>query len=160
MAWNSKFIRLGIASLALLAALAVYCFARIYPPDILNPFLATSNDLASHSGIFGSAPSLFYTLSLGLVIGVCASSHSSARFHCLMWMGLCLVLEILQHPIFSAPFSSWLSGVLAESSWNLIGPYWIRGVFDPIDLIATLMGGLIALALIVRLPMEENDAGA
>ena len=150
--------RLGIASLSLLAAIAVYYFARIYPPDVLEPFHVTGTDLEAYTGIFGSAPSFFYTLALGLIIGVCASNRSSARFHCLMWIGLCLALELTQHPSLSVIFSIWLSGVLPAAGWSLIGPYWIRGVFDPLDLFATLVGGNIALVLLSYLPTENIDA--
>jgi hypothetical protein len=150
--------KLCIAGFSLLAAVAVYCFTRIYPPEILEPFQAINTDLASHAGIFGSAPSFFYTLALGLVIGVCASSRSSARFHCIMWIGLCLLLELTQHPSLSVTFTTWLSGVLPETGWNLIGPYWMRGIFDPNDLVATLIGGLIAMFLVIRLPAEETNA--
>ena len=149
--------RFGIACFSLLAAVAVYLIARIYPPEILKPFQAINTDLASQVSIFGSAPSFFYTLALGLVIGVCASSRSSARFHCLMWIGLCLALELTQYPGLSVTFTIWLSDVLPAAGWNLIGPYWTRGVFDPIDLITTLIGGLIALILITHLPMEDKE---
>jgi hypothetical protein len=39
-------------------------------------------------------------------------------------------------------------------------PYWTRGVFDPLDLAATLAGGLVALVLLARLPAEARDAHA
>ncbi|MCP4263495.1 MAG: hypothetical protein GY774_39200 [Planctomycetes bacterium] len=50
--------------------------------------------------------------------------------------------------------------MLPESTWGLIGPYWTRGVFDPIDLVATLIGGLTAMFLITRSPMEDNCYGS
>ena len=150
--------RFGIACLSFLAAVAVYLVARIFPPQILKPFQAINTDLASQVGIFGSAPSFFYTLALGLFISVCASTRSSARFHCLMWIGLCLALELTQYPGLSVTFSNWLSDVLPAAGWNLIGPYWTRGVFDPLDLFATLAGGYFALVLLNHLPTENTDA--
>ena len=159
MAKNTALIWLiSIAGFSLLAAVAVYLFARIYPPEVLAPFQADNTDLATHSAIFGSAPSFFYTLALGLVIGVCASNHSSARFHCLIWIGLCLALELTQYPSLSVTFTTWPSGFLPEAGWRLIEPYWTRGVFDPADLVATLIGGLIAVLLVIRLPMEKSNA--
>jgi len=47
--------------------------------------------------------------------------------------------------------------ILSESITELFGPYWSRGVFDPMDLLATVVGGSIALALITYLPTENND---
>ena len=150
----------SIASFSLLAAVAVYLFARIYPPEVLAPFQVVNTNFVTHSAIFGSAPSFFYTLALGLVIGVCASNSSSARFHCLMWIGLCLLLEISQHSVPSAWITIWVpeTPTILESNWNLFGPYWMGGVFDPIDMVATLVGGLIAMELTTRLPMGESNA--
>jgi hypothetical protein len=41
--------RFGIASLSLLIAIAVYCFARFYPPNFLEPFQATNLILVSQN---------------------------------------------------------------------------------------------------------------
>ena len=152
------FFRFGIVVFSLMAAVAVYIFARVYPPDLLAPFQALNNSLSSHTEIFGSAPSFFYTLALGLIIGICASNRSSARLHCILWIALCLVLEISQHAFPAAWITAWLPGAIPASSWSLLGPFWERGVFDPIDLIATLIGGFVALTMIMRLPMGESDA--
>jgi hypothetical protein len=149
--------RLGIVSLSLLAAIAVYGFARLYPPEVLQPLQVTGTDLATYTGIFGSAPSFFYTLALGLLIGVCASNHSIARLHCFIWIGLALFLELSQHPIIAESVSDWIKINFSDSIWTLIGPYWSRGVFDPLDLFATLMGGGVALYLLTRLPLEKRN---
>jgi len=61
-------LRLGGASLSLLIAVAVYLLARIYPPETLAPFQSAEISLATHTEVFGSAPSFFYTLALGLFI--------------------------------------------------------------------------------------------
>jgi hypothetical protein len=71
--------KLGIASLSLFAAVLVYSFTRIYPPEILASIQATHPGLAAQTGLFGSAPSFFYTLALGLFITLCASTRMSAR---------------------------------------------------------------------------------
>jgi len=148
----------SIASFSLLAAVAVYSFARFYPPEVLEPFQVAGTGLAVYTGIFGSAPSFFYTLALCLIIGACASNRSSSKFHCFLWIGLSLCLELTQHSAFVESLSIWVQSVLPESVWGLIGPYWTRGVFDPIDLVATLIGGLIALLLVTHMPVEENNA--
>jgi hypothetical protein len=75
----------SIASLSLLAAVAVYCVARIYPPEILTPIQAVNTELAAQTAAFGSAPSFFYTLALGLFISACASTLTNARVH--PWYG-------------------------------------------------------------------------
>lgn len=150
--------RLFVACFSLSAAISVYFFARINPPDILIPFASTNISLASYTNIFGSAPSFLYTLACGLVIGACASSQPNASFHCVAWVVLCLLLEISQFHLISARLATWLSGIMPEPVWSLIGPYWFRGVFDPIDLLATIAGGLLTLMLVMHLPSEIRHA--
>jgi len=149
---------IGIASLSLLAAVGVYTFARFYPPVILESFQVTGTDLETYTSIFGSAPSFFYTLALGLLIGICASNRSSAILHCLIWIGIALVLEFSQHPTVAESISIWTRTNFPDSISRLIGPYWTRGAFDRLDLIATLIGGFIALVLLTYLPRDASDA--
>ncbi len=85
--------RLGIATLSLSAAMAVYSLARIHPPAMLESIQLTLPALAAQTALFGSLPSLFYTLAIGLLIGTCASTAYSARLHCSLWLGIALMLE-------------------------------------------------------------------
>jgi hypothetical protein len=179
--------RFGIAGTTLLAAIAVYCLTRIYPPELLAPFQATNSIFADKTGLFGSAPTFLYTLAIGLIIGACASLQSCVRaraqesenripisklqevawknvpsrvveIHCSIWIGLALLLELTQHPVFAEPLASRLSETLSVSVWEIIGPYWHRGTFDPLDLIATVAGGLIALVILTHSPREIKNA--
>ena len=147
----------GIACLGMLAAVSVYCFARLYPPALLEPFQATQSSLAAQTYLFGSAPSLFYTLSVGVLIGACAISLSRARLHCTIWVALAVCLELTQHPAIAEPLAAQLEGTLLAPVRELVSPYWTRGAFDQMDLVATVLGGAIALAVITCLPMERND---
>lgn len=147
----------GTAILALIMAVAVYVFVRQNPPTLLEPFQVTNALLGAQPGFFGSAPSLFYTLSIGLLIGVFASTLASSQLHCLSWIGLALCLEISQASIIANSLVSWLSSILPDSVWELVGPYWANGVFDPLDLLATLVGGVVALSVLTRLPREGKD---
>jgi hypothetical protein len=132
--------RFSIASAALLSAIAVYCFARFYPPELLESFKATNLILA--------APSFFYTISIGLLVGICSSTPSGARLHCLLWIGVTLFLELSQYPIVAEPLVTLLAETLSESTWKLVGPYWTRGAFDQLDMLATVVGGALALTLL------------
>jgi hypothetical protein len=140
--------RLASAVIALSAAVAVYSLARLQPPALLQPLKATQTALLAHPGLFGSLPSLLFTLAMGLLLAVFAGSPAAARLHCSLWTGLALLLELTQHPLVAAPLADRLPGFVHESIWATIGPYWTRGVFDPVDLLATLAGGAIALLLI------------
>jgi hypothetical protein len=149
--------KIGTAIFALSMAVAVYLFTRLNPPAPLEPFQVTNSLLGAHSDIFGSAPSLFYTLSIGLLIGAFAATSANGRLHCLVWIGLALCLEISQASIIAKPLASRLSETFPLSISELVGPYWAHGVFDPIDLLATVMGGAIALAVLTYLPREVKD---
>ena len=149
----------AIAGLSLLAAVLVYSLARIDPPAILTAIQATRPGLAAETGLFGSAPSFFYTLALGLFVGLCASTQSSRQIHCLSWIGLVLLLETTQHPVIASLLVEWLPDRLPVSAWEVIGPYWLRGVFDVHDLLASIAGGMLALAVLTILwkePADEN----
>jgi hypothetical protein len=118
--------KLGIASVSFFAAVLVYSFARIYPPEILASIQATHPGLAAQTGLFGSAPSFFYTLALGLFVGLCASTQRGGRLHCLLWLSLVLLLESTQHPVIASLLVTWLPNTLPASAWELVGPYWLQ----------------------------------
>ena len=147
-----------LASFCLSLAIAVYCLARSHPPEIFSPFLATRSELVALTALFGSAPSFFYTLALGLLIGCCATARPAAIFHCLAWTGICLLLEVSQIANVSTGLMSRLGEWLPASSLQLVSPYWARGVFDPADLLATLCGGLLAALLIAHITAGGGNA--
>ena len=149
-----------VAGLALSLAIAVYYLARGNPPQVMQTLFPVRAEPVGFANLFASAPSFLYTLALAILIGMAAADRRRAMFHCLVWTLLALLLEISQHPQIAAALSSRLAGILPEPVWLTIGPYWSRGVFDPLDLAATLAGGLIALALLARLPAQDSDANA
>ncbi len=148
---------LGIACLALLAALSVYLFARPNPPDPIAGLHWRSDWLTGYSAYLNSAPSLFYTLAVGLCIGVCASSRGAALRHCALWTGLAACLELTQASFVANRLADWLEPILVTSAWHAIGPYWQRGVFDPLDLLATFAGGALAILLLSRFSTGKAD---
>lgn len=70
-------------------------------------------------------------------------------------MAVCL--ELTQHPVVAQTLVVLLAEGLPAQAWELVGPYWSRGVFDQLDLVATVLGGSFALAVLTCLPMERND---
>lgn len=149
---------LGIACVSLLIALSVYVFARPSTPEPIASLHWRSDWLTGYSAYLDSVPSLFYTLAIGLCIGLCASSRGAALRHCALWTGLAACLELTQVPSIAARLADWLEPVLAASAWHAIGPYWQRGVFDPLDLLATFAGGTFAILLLSRSPSGRADA--
>jgi hypothetical protein len=150
--------RVGIAAVSLSAAVAVYSLARYYPPALLEPLQATQSILAARPDLFGSLPSLFYILAMGLLVGSCATTPAGSRLHCSLWIGVAIALEFTQHPLIAVPLSSWLPAILGDSIWTLTGPYWLSGTFDPADLLATVVGGAIALAILAYTQGNKHEA--
>ena len=150
--------RVGIAAVSLSAAVAVYSLARYYPPALLEPLQATQSILAARPDLFGSLPSLFYILAMGLLVGSCATTPAGSRLHCSLWIGVAIALEFTQHPLIAVPLSSWLPAILGDSIWTLTGPYWLSGTFDPADLLATVVGGAIALAILAYTQGHKHEA--
>ena len=149
---------LVIVAFSLMTAIAVYLFARIYPPDILAPLQMTDPGPAMDIEILGIAPSFLYTLAFALLIGSCARTVAGARAHCLVWVVLASCLEISQHPSIAKPLSQYFPNIFSEPIWEFVSSYWSRGVFDPLDLLATLIGGSIVFILLGLLRKENTDA--
>ncbi len=148
--------RLGIAASSLALALAVYVFAREHPPSIVTSLQAPNPWLLAHGHLFDSAPSLFYTLAIGLLLGAVSTGRRRGQLHCMIWTGIALLLELTQAPGVAATFIA-ATGQLPIFVANLIMPYWANGTFDPIDLLAVLLGGTTALVLLRVIPMEGED---
>lgn len=156
--FTPNIIRLGISGLSLLSAIAVYLFLRLEPPVLLEPFQSSEKWFLSNAAMFGSAPSFFYTLSIGLLVGAVSSNFFAARIHCLAWTAIALLLELAQHAIFADQVTGFLVKLLPETVMKIIGPYWTRGIFDPLDLLATFIGGLLALVILSWLRTEADDS--
>jgi hypothetical protein len=148
-------LRLGIAGLSLLSAISVYLFLRLDPPALLEPFHSSLQWFVPPGELSGCLPSFFYTLSIGLLLAAVASNLSDARLHCLIWVAIALVLELTQHALVAERIAGFLEYYSPGIVVGITGPYWIRGVFDPFDLIATVAGGMLAMALLSCLPGEE-----
>ena len=149
-------LQLGVATVSLAAAVAVYFFTRIDPPAVIGLMRAADFAPASQVALLGSAPSFLYTLAIGLLIGICAANRKSAWNHCLAWTMMVLTFELLQQNLIAKPVASFLADRLYAPAWALVEPYLNRGVFDPLDLIATALGGAIALYLLSELPTEAR----
>lgn len=147
-------IALTTASFA--AAVGVYILARGNPPAIIEPFRTTIPSLAAQGGVFGSAPSLFFTLSVAILIGIVAGSRNKAIPHCLAWVLIACCLELSQHVSIASIIVDSAADILPASIWHYLSPYWVRGYFDPLDLVATLLGGSLAVVALNRLPTEHD----
>lgn len=152
-------LRLGIAASSLTLALAVYVFAREYPPAIIESLQIPAPWLLEHGRLFGSAPSLFYTLAFGLLLGVISAEPRRGQLHCLVWTAIALLLELTQAPEVAGTFIAAFDR-LPPVAADLLTPYWKNGTFDPVDLLATLLGGASAWGVLRILPGRSEDVQA
>lgn len=140
---------LVVALASLAAAVAVYDLARALPPAPLEALQVSDFHLPLPALVAGSAPSFFFTLAFGILIGIAAVPATATR-HCLTWIAIACVLESSQWPAAATSAASWLGGLLPGSVWRMTATYWTAGTFDVSDLAATLAGGALALLLTRR----------
>ncbi len=153
---TTPFLKYGIAATSLTIAIAVYALARENVPSALSPLHSPHAWLVEHSHLFGSAPSFLYTFAITLLLGVVSSKRGGARLHCMVWIGIAMMLEITQLPGISETLANSTTSVLPQQISGLILPYWTHGVFDPVDLLATLLGGVLAMTLLKYLPLHNQ----
>lgn len=135
------------AGLILALAVSVYWLGRAYPPELVGALPTLPLPRPAPSALLGSAPSLLFTLGIGLLLGAVSANAAAARRHLLCWTALAAGLELAQHPLLAGPFAALLQDGLPHGAWRFMQAYWMRGVFDPLDLFACLAGGLLAAVL-------------
>jgi len=151
-----------IALLSLLLGTLVYITARA--PGTTG-FLPASWNMPltwpqAAPALAGSLPTFFHTLTFCLLFSLIAGTRlRTTVWICLLWLTIEIAFEVGQYP----QLSTWLTEHLP--SWfahtlllNQIGPYFITGIFDPLDLIAATAGAILALTLIaVMIPEKEAE---
>jgi hypothetical protein len=150
-------LKLGIAILALITVIWGYLFFRLDPPVLLQS-LQPAEIFQDQAHWFGSVPSLLYTFAVGILIGSFTSSSGHGQVHCLIWTFLALALELTQHHDIAGSISVLVARLFPGPVTEILLPYWSRGSFDYLDLVATAIGGLVALA-ILRYPPRGSEAG-
>ena len=148
--------KLALAAVALLAGTAVYVLLRQQPPALLEPFSIPVDFRFGHPAIAGSAPSLVHTFAICLLIGACAATLSGGLRHCLLWVALAVGFEFSQLQAVAGEVTGWLDTVLPEALFIRVAPYWSSGVFDPLDIAATLAGGAIAMLLLAMFSRSRD----
>ena len=147
----------GAALCALAAGLLVYGVARdpaglAWLPAALSPAWPTAVVPAAWTG---PLPSFLHTLGFILLTAVAAGLHRRASLAVvsLAWVGVEWLFEFGQHPALAGDLAAGLSGL---PGLELAGAYFVRGTFDPLDLLAVVLAGGLAWALGCGPPPEEN----
>jgi hypothetical protein len=149
---------LGLASAALALGLLVYALDR--PPGSAYFLPADWSLAANHSRWFGRLGGYVpefahvYAFSLLTVI-VLGAWRKLALPSCAAWWAIDSLFEIGQHaaisPHIAAAVPRWFDGIpFLENA----APYFLRGTFDPWDLVAIAFGALAAFATVLLLQWE------
>jgi hypothetical protein len=150
MSCKAEIYQLAAALSALLLGLMVYLFER--PADSIYLFALFSYSSTQHYDLLGiigqSLPSIIHTYAFILLTVIAVGNGPRIIFtSSFLWVGIGWLFELGQHPTVSAQLikhiPEWFSGIpLLVNSAN----YFQYGTFDPLDLLATLVGALAAWA--------------
>lgn len=136
----------SMAALALLLGALVYLTDRNPSHALLLPNLRVRADGVSFGAWGQWLPSFVHPLAFGLLTAACWSSAAGPRYAaCLVWGLVNIAFEVGQHPSFSR---LWADALLTgEASGPLMEPlarYFVWGTFDPFDIVAAVLGSLVA----------------
>ena len=139
--------RVLIAGIALALGVAVYVLDRGAGAIAFLPSGWTG--IGRPEAVFGPAgrwlPSLAHGLAFGLLVGCWFRRTSSRLIACAAWTAIAAAFEIGQIPVVAHALAALLSGPLSALPFaEPLSACFRNGLFDPLDLIATLLAGALA----------------
>ena len=139
-----------VGALALAIGLIVYLTERDPSRAALIPAAAA---LATGPlvGVLGQwLPSFVHPLAFSLFTAAARRAWTPPAYGaCLAWWAVNVAFEVGQHPVVAAPVAAWLAELPQLGSIQaLLAAYFLRGTFDPIDLLAATLGALAAAAML------------
>jgi hypothetical protein len=151
---HSATIRVTLAALFLFLGTLVYLSARPPGSAYLIPHLAITVPPAWHAWlgfVTGPLPTFAHTIAFVLLSAVFARPERSAMLHvCGLWFAIETLLEVGQ----AAPAALHIAALLP--AWfnqvpvlDHVAAYFLRGTFDPLDLVAA-GSGVVAAYLILQ----------
>jgi hypothetical protein len=145
----------------MMAGVVVYAIARPASHVYLLPSLFAVSD--SPRDVFGaigaSLPGFLHVFAFSLLTAAVVTWRTprAAAIIAGAWCGADLLFELGQHPALSASIDaslpSWFASVPMLEN---VGPYFLRGSFDPVDLAATVAGATLAYVTITRGPRPRS----
>ena len=158
VAWRRPVLLAATSSLALAIGLLVYLTDRNASHALLVP---GAGALAGHHvfGAFGQwLPSFVHPLAFSLfTVAVLPPSSASRDGVCLAWGAVNVAFEIGQHPQLSARLAELLQDSLGHMpAMQALARYFVHGTFDPGDIIAALLGSLVAAA-VLRITQDHGE---
>ena len=145
--------RLAVAGITALGlGSAVYLVAREPGASLLPGGLG----LDPWPAVTGALPAACHTAGFALLCAAAwGPSRRSLAWSVVGWIAIGWCFELLQHPLVSAAMlphpDTLVTDRRIEALLALVARYAHVGTFDPLDLVATALGGAIALVLGTRL---------
>lgn len=148
-------------SLGLLACLVLVVGSAVYVLDRGSgsiAFLPPGWTGVGHPGaVFGPVgqwlPSLAHSFAFGLLLGIWPRRQSLRVMACLAWTLIAVAFELGQLPAVSHAAGALLAGPLSQLPFaEAVSASLRHGRFDLLDLVATLVGGALAIGLLIRSP--------
>lgn len=160
---RALFRKLILGSAALLAGVAVYMLDRAPGSAYFLPAAVSFGDGGSpwFGDFGGQLPDFLHVYALSLLTAaVLGSTRSAALASCAGWWAIDSFFELGQHPaispIFAAVTPAWFDGIpFLENT----AAYFVRGTFDPRDLLAIAFGAMTAFFSIAAINYRSTKGG-
>ena len=156
--WEQTLLLAAIACFALALALVVYLADRDAARVMLMPKLGAHTGLNVFGAVGQWLPSFVHPFSFSLLTAAALPQRSVPRYGaCIAWAAVNLAFEAGQHPWVSVRLASALQGELAGMPFSRpLARYFVRGTFDPGDVLAVLLGALAA-AFVLRFVTRPRE---
>lgn len=156
-------ILLVSAGLALMLGTAVYLVDRPTGSAWLVPTAWQSPVPRHWFGAIGQwLPSLVHAFAFSVLTAALLPRRPGfAALACLAWALIDTLAEIGQHAEIAATLAAAIEQAWGHSAWaTRLGQYFIRGSFDPADVLAGLAGSALAYVLLRRFVLLEGTPRA
>ena len=161
-AWGRTAALLAIGCLALTAGVLVYLTDRQASHAPLMPAVTALSGRHLFGALGGWLPSFVHPLSFSLFSAALLAPGRRREYGaCAFWFAVNAAFEIGQHPQVNRPLADALQDVLGQGSFaRALQSYFLRGTFDPGDLIAAAFGSAVAAWLLRRLRATQGNCHA
>jgi hypothetical protein len=96
-------------------------------------------------GLFGALPTLLHVVALSLFTAVVISpGRRGTLLVCSGWVAVNVAFEVGQMPINASAAAYWLDAHCSGIACRHSAQFFLQGTFDVLDVLAALLGGLIA----------------
>jgi hypothetical protein len=148
--WGRPASLAAIGCVVFALGLLVYLTDRDASKAALIPSVAWLAGSNVFGALGGWLPSLVHTFAFSLFTAAVLPGRSVPRYGiCVAWFAVNVAFELGQHPLVSGRLAELLQGGLGGLPLTQpLASYFVRGTFDPGDIVAALLGALAAGAVL------------